>query len=76
MKKILYCLVCIILIQNMSFSQTVYDDNYVENPNYIEGKKYLSNSQFSSAINEFKKAIRNNPNDTSAIIELHTITTQ
>lgn len=70
MKKILYCLVCIFLAQNISFSQTVYDDNYVENPNYIEGKKYLSNSQFSSAINEFKKAIRINPADTSSIIEL------
>ena len=70
MKKILCFLVSIFLIQNISFSQTIYDDNYVENPNYIEGKKFLQNSQFSSAINEFKKAIRVNPTDTSAIIEL------
>ena len=70
MKKIFSCLVLLFFIQNTSFAQTVYDDNYVENPNYIEGKKFLSNSQFSSAINEFKKAIRINPSDTSSIIEL------
>ena len=70
MKKLLYFFICAFLVQSIAFSQTVYDDNYIENPNYIEGKKYLSNSQYSSAINEFKKAIRTNSNDTSAIIEL------
>lgn len=70
MKKILCFFVCIFMLQNSAFSQTVYDENYVENPNYLEGKKYLSNSQFSSAINEFKKAIRVNPVDTSSIVEL------
>lgn len=70
MKKILCLLVCVLLIQSSAFSQTVYDDNYQENPNYIQGLKYLENSQYSSAINEFKKAIRVNPLDGSSIIGL------
>lgn len=70
MKKILLLFICVLLLQNSSFSQTVYDDNYQENPNYIQGSKYLENSQYSSAINEFKKAIRVNPEDTSSLIGL------
>ena len=59
------------LINNSSFAaQTVYDDNYQENPNYVQGRKYLETSQYSSAIVEFKKALRENPNDYSTIVAL------
>ena len=70
MKKLLILFICILFIQNNGFGETVYDDNYVENPNYLQGNKYLQSSQYSSAINEFKKAIRVNPNDTNALIGL------
>ncbi len=70
MKKILWLFILILFIQIPSLAETVYDDNYEENPNYIQGSKYLANSQYSSAINEFKKAIRSNPNDISSIIGL------
>ncbi len=70
MKKLVWLLVSILLIQNYAFSQTVYDENYQESPNYIQGSKYLANSQYSSAINEFKKALRTNPNDSSSLIGL------
>ena len=70
MKRLFLLFVLIFLINSQCFAQTVYDDNYVENPNYVQGSKYLANSQYSSAINEFKKAIRVNPNDSSALIGL------
>ena len=70
MKKVLWLFICVLLIQNPFFAQTVYDDNYQENPNYLQGLKYLESSQYSSAINEFKKAIRVNPLDTSSLIGL------
>ncbi len=70
MKKLFVLFAVAVFFQNLSFAQTVYDDNYVENPNYLQGNKYLKNSQYSSAISEFKKAIRTNPNDTSALIGL------
>ena len=70
MKKVLWLFICFFLIQNSLYAQTVYDDNYQENPNYLQGLKYLENSQYSSAINEFKKAIRVNPLDGSSIIGL------
>ena len=71
MKKIIWLLICISLINASSYAaQTVYDDNYQENPNYVQGRKYLQSSQYSSAINEFKKAIRANANDTSALVGL------
>ncbi len=70
MKKIFWILICLLLIHNNSTAQTVYDDNYQENPNYIQGNKYLENSQYSSAINEFKKALRVNPLDSSSLIGL------
>lgn len=70
MKKLLLFFTCVLLFQNLAFSQTVYDDNYQENPNYVQGTKYLENSQYSSAINEFKKAIRVNPLDKSSLIGL------
>ncbi len=70
MKKLFFFFLSILLFQEAGFSQPVYDDNYVENPNYIQGNKFLQSSQYSSAINEFKKAIRTNPNDVSALIAL------
>ena len=70
MKKLLLLLVLLTSFQNIAFAQTVYDDNYQENPNYLQGNKYLENSQYTSAINEFKKAIRVNPLDKSSLIGL------
>lgn len=70
MKKIFLFFICVLLLQNICFGQTVYDDNYQENPNYVQGTKYLENSQYSSAINEFKKAIRVNPLDKSSLVGL------
>ena len=70
MKKLLMLFICVLLFQSNGFCQTVYDDNYVENPNYLQGNKYLQSSQYSSAINEFKKAIRVNPQDSNALIGL------
>ncbi|MBQ9246497.1 tetratricopeptide repeat protein [bacterium] len=70
MKKVLQLLICILLIQGIALSQQVYDDNYQENPNYVQGLKYLESSQYASAINEFKKAIRVNPSDASALVGL------
>ena len=70
MKKLLYFFVLVLILQNTSIANTVYDDNYQENPNFVQGSKYLENSQYSSAINEFKKAIRTNPTDTSSLIGL------
>ena len=70
MKKIIFLFVCVLFFQSIVYSQTVYDDNYQENPNYVQGNKYLENSQYSSAINEFKKAIRVNPSDSSSLIGL------
>ena len=55
MKKIIFFLVAMLLCQNV-YAQTVYDDNYVENPNYLEGIKFVEKAQYSSAINEFRKA--------------------
>jgi len=65
-----FLLILLIIAGNISFSETVYDDSYQENSNYIQGNKYLQNSQYSSAINEFKKAIRTNPSDRSSLIGL------
>lgn len=69
MKKIIFFLVCMLLCQNVQ-AQTVYDDNYIENPNYLEGIKFVEKAQYSSAINEFRKAIRVNPLDSSSLIGL------
>ena len=57
MKKLLVLLVLVCVFENTAFSQTVYDDNYKENPNYLQGTKFLANSQYTSAISEFKKAL-------------------
>lgn len=70
MKKSLLLVLCLFVTQATVFAQTIYDDNYQENPNYVQGLKFLENSQYSSAINEFKKAIRVNPLDGSSIIGL------
>ncbi len=70
MKKFLWLFIFILITQGFSNAQTVYDDNYVENPNYLKGMEYLESSQYSSAINEFKKAVRTNPQDESALVGL------
>ena len=70
MRKLLWLMVSILFVYGACFAQTVYDDNYTENPNYLKGLEYLENAQYSSAINEFKKAVRTNPLDDSALIGL------
>lgn len=70
MKKILSFLVIVLLLQNTNLAATVYDDNYQEDPNYIKGMEYMESGQYASAINEFKKAVRTNPTDDSALIGL------
>lgn len=70
MKRLIYTLLLLSILNGVTYAQTVYDDNYQENPNYVLGNKYLENSQYSSAINEFKKAIRVNPSDISSLIGL------
>lgn len=70
MKKIIWLIAFSLIINTAVYAQTVYDDNYEENPNYVQGLKYLETSQYTSAINEFKKAIRVNPKDASALVGL------
>lgn len=71
MKKFLYILAVLLMFSTcVKADQTVYDDNYQENPNYVQGNKYLQSSQYSSAISEFKKALRTNPSDGNALIGL------
>ena len=72
MKKAIssFLFISLLVLAQPSFAQQVYDDNYVESPYYIQGNKYLASSQFSSAIVEYKKALRENPNDYSTIIAL------
>lgn len=70
MKKTCLLLAVLLLVSSYVNAQTVYDDNYQENPNYVQGNKYLQSSQYSSAINEFKKALRTNPSDAAALIGL------
>ena len=70
MKKLYVLLAVILFTYSYGYAETVYDDNYVENPNYVQGRTYLENSQYSSAITEFKKAIRANAEDKSALIGL------
>lgn len=68
MKKISFLLAVLFSVTSFAYSQTVYDDNYRENPNYLKGNQYLQSSQYSSAINEFKKALRTNSADGAALI--------
>ncbi|MBQ4122926.1 tetratricopeptide repeat protein [bacterium] len=70
MKKLSFILAVLLVFSSNVYSQTVYDDNYQENPNYLNGNKYLQSSQYSSAINEFKKAIRTNSSDAASLIGL------
>ena len=68
MRKLSFLTIALLLVSSCSFAQNVYDDNYQENPNYLLGNKYLKSSQYSSAINEFKKALRENSADSSSLI--------
>lgn len=70
MKKIIFCTALILFFRSGVFAQTVYDENYTESPNYVQGMKYYENSQYASAISEFKKALRYNTRDTSSLIGL------
>ena len=68
MKKVFFLTALILLVQTGAFAQTVYDENYQESPNYLQGMKFYENSQYASAISEFKKALRFNPQDTSSLV--------
>lgn len=46
------------------------EDEYVESSYYTQGMQYLQNAQYTSAIVEFKKALRENPADISSKISL------
>ncbi|MBR6163562.1 tetratricopeptide repeat protein [bacterium] len=70
MKKSLLLFISLLVLAQPIYAQQVYDDNSVENPYYTQGNKYLNNSQFTSAIGEYKKALRENPNDFSSVIGL------
>lgn len=70
MKKVFFLTALILLVQTGAFAQTVYDENYQESPNYLQGMKFYENSQYASAISEFKKALRFNPQDTSSLVGL------
>lgn len=68
-KTILYSLILFFAFSGAVFA---YDDDetYVPNAYYESGMQYLQNNQYTSAISEFKKALRENPTDTSAKIGL------
>lgn len=70
MKKILWLFVSVLLLTGSVSARVVYDDNYAENPDYLKGMEYMAGSQYSSAINEFKKALRADPGNESALIGL------
>ncbi len=70
MKKSLLLFISLLVLAQTSYAEQVYDDSYVESQYYVSGNKYLANSQYSTAIVEFKKALRENPNDYSTIVAL------
>lgn len=53
---------------NDGYCETYYDTTPSEY--CIQGQKYYKSGQYSSAVNEYKKALRENPNDESARIGL------
>lgn len=67
MKKIFLSIFLFLsLFTNVAFA----DDEYVENAYYDQGMQFLQNSQYTSAIVSFKKALRENPFDISSKIGL------
>ncbi len=57
------------LSMNLAFCEQYYDDySAPEGTYYQTGLNYLQNSQYTSAILEFKKALRENPSDISSKI--------
>ena len=69
MKKfVLGTVICALMLSNAAFAQ--YDEYDTAGPYYDQGMQYLQNSQYTSAIQEFKKALRENPFDLSSKIGL------
>ena len=68
MKKVLLVFLLSILLFNNPVIAEEYGDDYTESPYYTNGMQFLQNAQYSSAISEFKKALRNNPFDISSKI--------
>ncbi len=70
MKKLLstICLLSVLGIMPCLADDVYSDDDYVDNAYYQQGLQYLQSFQYTSAINEFKKALRENPADPSAKI--------
>lgn len=70
MKKIIL-LLAVLMLFSSSFVRAEDDDAIKPVANYYEaGTQYLQSSQFTKAIVEFKKALRDNPSDESAKIQL------
>lgn len=62
-----------ILCASMTYNAPVFAETYNDEPPsyyYSQGQNFYKNGQFSSAIKEFKKALRENPSDNSAKIGL------
>lgn len=70
MKKAILCsLVISFLFSGVAFAE-YSDEEYVPSAHYAGGMQYLQNYQYTSAISEFKAALRENPTDSSAKIGL------
>ncbi len=68
MKKIFLSILLFIFAIGNNVLAEEYGDNYNESAYCISGNQFLQNSQYSSAIAEFKKALRENPADLSSKI--------
>lgn len=66
MKKIFLSILLFILVANVALA----GDECTESAYYTQGMQYLQNAQYTSAIVEFKKALRENPSDLSSKISL------
>lgn len=66
-KTFFYSLILFFIVSNASFAYDDYE-TYTPNAYYESGMQYFQNNQYTSAIAEFKKALRENPADSSAKI--------
>ena len=69
MKKLVVMLAVAMMVAGMRAN--AYDEyQQPVSPYYTSGVQYLKSHQYTNAITELKKALRENPNDTSARIQL------
>ncbi len=64
--KFLYFLIVFAILSNFAYAE----DDYYPSQYYENGTRYLQSYQYSSAIIEFKKALRENPQDNSSKVGL------